>query len=460
MDNKKRMNKKARILLIIVSAILSVAIIAGAITGIVLWRKNAKLTESQGPVIMEYGDSNIRLKFYEFMLTRMKGELYKQKYDVYSDDFWSEMHSSGQTMEEYYNKSILENCKIYLACLEIFDELLESGEISGLPKAYTDRIEEDIQLYIDLGYIGGGSEEKFNEILSEYGIDIDTYREFLTIEAKMQYVQTYLYGGSEATKIDGGVKEEFYQGNYYRFKHILIGNFYYKYLCDEFGNKMYFDGDTGLTLYDYENGEKRYDENGEYIKDEYGVPIAFDKLTDMYVYDTENGSTRFITEESGEVKKFMYTEEEMAERYAEAEKILGISKGDFASFEKDGKENNFVTDYDNRFESSDGIYMSILESGQYSGYMPKLLEKVQGMDVGEIGMVEADDGYHIIMRYELDEGGYSKDGYSEWFEAFNASLVTKLFLEKCQSYFDKMDINTDIIGTGKSIKDVGVNTDY
>ena len=109
MDNKKRMNKKARILLIIVSAILSVAIIAGAITGIVLWRKNAKLTESQGPVIMEYGDSNIRLKFYEFMLTRMKGELYKQKYDVYSDDFWSEMHSSGQTMEEYYKKSILEN---------------------------------------------------------------------------------------------------------------------------------------------------------------------------------------------------------------------------------------------------------------------------------------------------------------------------------------------------------------
>lgn len=460
MSEKKTMKKGTRLILTVVSAILALAIIAGAVTGIVLWRKNVKLTKAQGPVIMEYGDSNIRLKFYEFMLTRMKGELYKQKYDVYSDGFWSEQHSSGQTMEEYYNKAILENCKVYLACLEIFDELVKSGEISGLPEAYTNQIEEDIQLYIDLGYVGGGSEEKFNGILAEYGIDVDTYREFLIIEAKMQYVQTYLYGGAEATKIDGGVKEEFYQDNYYRFKHILIGNFYYKYLCDEFGNKMYFDGDTGATLYDYENGEKRYDGQGEYIKDEYGVAIAFDKLTDMYVYDTENGVTRFVTEESGEVKKFMYTEEEMAERREAAEKILGIEKGDFASFEKEGKENIFVTDYDNRFEGSDGIYMSALELGQYSGYMPQLLEAVQGMNVGEIGKVEADDGYHIIMRYELDEGGYEKSGYSEWFKAFNTSLVTKLFLEKCQSYFDKIEIDTQSLSTGKSIKDVGVNTDY
>lgn len=449
------MSKRARIfLLCVISVCLVAAIVGGTVAIVTLSRRS--------PVIMKLEGQKLRVNFYEFMLSRMKGELYNSKYDVDSEDFWGEpQEGTDMTREQYYNEAILENCKVYLASLVIFDELVEDGEITDLPDEYYAEIEEAIQLYIDLSYVGDGSEDKFNEILAEYGVDIDALREIYIAEAKAQYIQEYIYGGSDATKISDGVKQEFYEENYYRFKHILVGNFYYEYLLDGSGNKIYFDGETGGPLYDYENGEKRDDDgDGTYNRDSYDVTIAYDKETGEYLYDTENGVTRFVTDENGVAKKFFYTEAQMAQRRQLAAELCKIEKGDYKAFEAKGEDASVNTDYSQSFAASSGIYMSDIESATYEGYMHEMLHKLKDMEIGEIAVVEADDGYHVFMKYSLDDGAYADENNEKWFRYFNSSLITKMYLEKCQAMFDGIEINQKNLGRARSIKDIGINTDY
>lgn len=459
MNREKQTNKKSKKAIIIaVAVLLAVALTGGAIVAAVLLMRQ--------PAVMVCEGERIELSFYEFMLSRVKGELYRDRLDVDSEDFWSsKMPESDMTYEEYYTASVLESCKAYLISLVMYDELVGSGELDSLPQSYYDQIDEDIQLYIDLGYVGDGSEEKFNSILSDYGVDADGLREIYVAEAKVQYLKDYLYGGDDASKISDSVKEEYYEENYYRFKHILVGSFYYKYIVDESGNVMYFeDDDDGKVLYDKENGERHFGDDGNYLRDSYGTEIYFVKGTDpeqrLYAYDTENGVTRFETDPDGQIKRYEYTEAEMAERKKIAESLCAIDKGDFDAFEQKGLDGSVNTDYSGTFGTTDGVYMSDIELSSYSGYMPELLSAVKALEVGEISYVEAEDGYHVIMRYEPDKGAYSDENSEEWFVNFNTSLITKLYLEKCQGRFGEIEMNEKNLGKAHHMKDIGANTDY
>lgn len=450
----KKSKKPLIITLSVVAVLLVVAIIVGVFAII------AHINKS--PVVLECEGQRIDTAFYEFMLSRVKGDLYNSGYDVDSESFWNtKIEGSDMTYEEYYSQRVLDDCKTYLAALVLFDQLVADGDIEGLPQAYYDEIDEQIQLYIDLGYIGDGSKEKLDGMLSEYGVDSDTLREIYIAEAKVQYVREYIYGGSDASKIADGVKEDHYKENYYRFKHILIGNFYYEYVRDEFGNVIYFNGEDGPALYDLENGIKRDDDgDGMYNKDSNGETIAYDKETGEYLYDKENGMTRFVTDDTGAIKKFYYTKDEMVARLQMANQLCNIEKKDFAEFEKKGADSSVNTDYSKTFEISNGIYMSDLEKSTYSGYMLEMLNTVKAMKVGDIAMVEGEDGYHVIMKYDLDLGAYAENNSQKWFQNFNSSLIDKMFFDKCQGLFDDIEVNSQNIKDAKSIKDIEVNTDY
>ena len=455
MENKQKKNRKPLIItLSVVAVLLVVAIILGVFAII------AHINKS--PIIFECEGQKIDTAFYEFMLSRVKGDLYKGNYDVNSDSFWNtKIEGADITYEQFYNQKILNECKTYLAALVLFDQLVADGDIAGLPQDYYDEIDEQIQLYIDLGYIGNGSRDKLDELLSDYSVDTDTLREIYIAEAKVQYVREYLYGGAEASKIGDNVKEEYYKENYYRFKHILVGNFYYEYVRDEFGNVIYYNGEGGYALYDYNKGEKRDDDgDGMYNKDADGETIAYDKETGEYLYDTENGVTRFVTDSDGQIKKFYYTKEQMADRLQIANQLCDIEKSDFETFEKKGADSSVNTDYSNTFETSSGIYMSDIEKAAYNDYMLKMLDAVKTMAVGDIAMIEAEDGYHVIMKYELNEGAYAENNSKKWFQSFNSSLINKLFLDKCEGLFAKIQINEANLDRAKSIKDIGINTDY
>ena len=401
--------------------------------------------------VMEHEGQEISLPMYEFMLSRMKGTLARNKYDVAPlSTFWSELrHGTDMTNEEYYNKTILDNCKNYLAALILFER-----EGLSLPESVTEGIEEELAFYVD--YDGQGEEEKLDAILSKYGVNCEELRRIYTVEAKYQYLIAYLYG-SDASLIADTVKTEFYEDNYYRFKQILVADFYYEYQKDGQGNVIYFDPESSKPIYD-ESGVYLYDEDGNRVKDSYGVTVRYD-LEGNILYDTEKGYPSATLDENGEAIKHYYTEEQMSERVKSMQELIdSVSDGNYAAFESKIPEWSLFESPDEYYP--DGYYLSDIESAGYEDYMLDILAKLKEMDVGETDTVESEYGYHVIMKYPLDEGKYSDSEYAEWFKSFNSSLINKLFLDKCDDFYGEITVNDKNLAKARSIKSIGANFDY
>ncbi len=401
--------------------------------------------------ILLHGEVGISLEIYEFMLSRMKGALARNQYDVgATSDFWTEEREvDGLTNEEHYNKAVLENCKKYLAALAMFEE-----EGMALSDAELEAIDEEISFYVD--YDGKGSEEKLDLILSKYCTDTEGLRKIYELEAKYNAVMEMLYG-KDGAQIGGTVKDEYYKQNYYRFKQILISNFYYEYIVDANGDMIYFDSESGKPLYD-SNGSYDHDENGDRLLDSYGVAIRFDNEGNI-LYDKVNGRPAPTTDEDLKAIEHKYSEEEMAERVESIDAILSVAEGgNFSAFEAEMPKWQVYAGAGEAFP--DGYYLSDIESGMYDSSMLDILSELKEMEIGEVRVVESESGYHIIMKYELDAGKYSDSGYSSFFSEFDKSLTDKLFLDRCKKYYDGMVLDEDILGKAKSIKSVGTNYDY
>lgn len=401
--------------------------------------------------IMEYDGEGISLEMYEFVLSRMKGSLARLGYDVSAtSSFWTEMHGdSGLTNEEFYTNAVIDTCKNYLAALAMCRE--EGIELSD----YTlEAIDEEIAFYVD--YDGKGSVEKLDLILSKYGTTTEGLRKIYEVEAKYNLIISELYG-EDASLIAGNVKDEHYKANYYRFKQILISNFYYEYVTDKQGDVIYYDSESGKPIYDT-NGEYHYTEEGERIVDEYGVAIRYDEDGNI-LYDKENGKPAPTKDEDGKAIEHKYSEEEMTERIGKIEGILAAAANkNYAAFEAEIP--NWQVYVGAGEYCPDGYYLSDIEVSAYDKSMRDILAELKTMAVGEVRVVEGDSGYHVIMRYELDAGKYENSEYAEWFSEFNDSLIDKLFYDKCAKYFDKIELNEENIGKARSIKNVGVNYDY
>ena len=437
-----------RSLIATLSCLLALILLLGTVCSC----KFAAREKVESPVL-EYGEQGIPLSFYSLLLSRMKGSLAVNRYDVKSESFWSsKVEGTEQTHEEYFNASILESCKNYLCALVLFE-----AEGLSLPESVTAAIDEEIEYYISLGYIGGGDEEKFNSIIEPYGVDAESLKEAYEIEAKYEYLLAYLYG-SDASLIGDVVKEEFYRENYYRFKQIILPNFYYEYEKDEQGNEIYFDEESGKRLYDEENGSPIYDENGNRLKDENGDTIYFD-ATGKILYDKENGKRSVILDENGEALQYLYSESGIAEREKLAGEIIdSLDEGDHDLFEQKMKEYN--VDFGDGESYGDGYYLSAIESALYEDYMLEMLDALEEMEVGEYRLIKSDYGYHVIMKYELDEGKYADGEYAEWFTSFNDALINEMFLEKCRSIASDITVNEENMAKAKSIKELGINYDY
>ncbi len=402
--------------------------------------------------VVEYEDQKISLSVYEFMLSRMKGTLARNKYDVTPlSEFWDEAHPGSElTNEEYYNRTILDNCKNYLAALVLFEQ-----EKLSLSSSVLADIDEEIDFYIE--YDCGGSVEKMDALLSKYGTDTEGLRRIYMLEAKYQAVIAHFYGEG-GSQISNGVKEEYYRENYYRFKQILISNFYYEYEVDEKGDQIYFDRESGLPLYDSKNGEYRFDENGRRLEDKYGVDIRFDKDGNI-LYDKENGVPAPTTDEKGNAIKHMFSKEEMEKRAEAADGLAAeVSGGNFSAFESKMSDWTVYEGAGEYYE--DGYYLSDIESSGYNESMLDILSALKEMKTGDAKVIESENGYHVVMKYEPDKGKFSDGDYAEWFTSFNSSLITKLFVDKCEKFYSDITLNEENIKKSKGIKSIGTNYDY
>lgn len=412
----------------------------------------AGCANTKGDAILQCEKQSISSAFYEFMLSRMKGELARDKQDVSAGSaFWEQIvESTGQTREEYYNDLVLERCKNYLAAAVLFDR--EGMELTDAELA---SIDEEIAFYVE--YDGKGEQEKLDAILSKYGADVEQLREIYVIEAKYRKLMARLYG-VDGSQIADTVKQEYYEQNYYRFKQILVSNFYYEYQKDIYGLTIYFDPETSKPIYDTQNGSVKYDADGARLKDKFGVEIYFGS-DGKPLYNTQKGYPTPTLDDNGEAIVYKYSDAEMAERELLAENLMNsLTEGNFAAFEAEMPEWEIYSGADAYY--ADGYYLSRIESDGYGKYMLDILSSLEGMDVGDIKCIESEYGYHIVMKYELDEGKFGDGEYAEWFEGFNTALQNKLFLDKCKSIFEKIDLNDENLEKARSITEIGTNYNY
>ena len=426
-------------------------------------KEEERETTSNATPVLSYksGDKSteIPIFFYEFMLSRVRADLARNQMKVTDPDFWySKVEGTGKTYEQYYNEYTLELCKTYLAAEILFEE-----EELSLPQSKLDEIEEDISFYIE--YDGKGDEETFNKTLLPYGVDAEALRRCYVIEAKYEYLLNYLYGGGEL--IGNTVKEEYYQDNYVRFKQILFTKYKYEYELTEYKKEyglgeyvVYYDTETGKPLYDTENGKKKYDDEGYYIKDSDGQEMYFDE-NGVVLYDKVNGRPAVKTDENGNDVKREYTEEEKLTRLAAAEAIANeIKASDFKSFEAKLAE---IYEEEMLYETfKDGYYFSNSDKIEYTKYpyINVILEKLETMEVGEIAVVETDEGYHVIMKYELDAEKYTDSEYEVFFESLSDEIINGLFKDKLSGILPQISVSEENLKGARSITRVGTNYNY
>ena len=412
---------------------------------------------STGKTLLKYEKTELSENIYMLFLARLKGSM--SKAENYSTDalvnaFWDEIVSnSGKTREEQYKEKLLEECKMYTAALYLFDELglkLPDSDIAEIDKALEELVEND----------AGGSKNAFNAILSDFGANYNVLREAYIIEAKLAYLNEYLYG-ENGSKIGNEVINEYYEANYVRFKHVFFYTYDIIYEQDSDGNDIYYtESNDGRIAYDT-SAQKRRDKDGKEVKDEKG-DVIYETDDGKIAYDKKNGVRIPKYDENGYVLKREFTKDEL------------IAVSDHATLlmeELEGQEKNytlfdsFVEKYsedEGSLEYTNGFYMTA-----DSGYeAPEVLEAVLEMKTGEIRKINSEHGIHIVMKYELEENGFGLTENSDFFIStkngayvFINDVMTVLLNEKLKPYIEKIKVDKsryDAI----SIKDLAPNYYY
>lgn len=411
---------------------------------------------SSGKTMIELEDSEISVNLFMLMLSRMKGSLsssYSFGAQALKDSFWDTVMnaSTGMTYNEYYTNMVLDNAKTYIAALSLFEEL-----DLKLPDSYVDEIDSELDELVKND--GKGSKSTLNSILAEFGANYKVLRDAYIMEAKIAYLNDHLFG-SDGSKIAEELKQEYYKENYVRFRQIFFFTTKPVYQTDVNGDEIYYTSD-GKIAYDKENGIKK-EENGAVVKDKNGdiVFVKYDEAGKEHIaYDKgtkDSPNTRNpVLDENGNV---VTTKLSASEHIALQDKATLIIEneavtGDYTLFDslvdKYGEDEG-MDQYPN------GYYFT--ETSDYDS--PEVVDALFEMSDGEIRKVSSEYGIHIIMKYKLDDGGYSNEENADFFTSFTSSLKNVLFAQYLEKYKENIVVDEELFAT-VSMKSVGANYNY
>ena len=105
-------------------------------------------------------------------------------------------------------------------------------------------------------------------------------------------------------------------------------------------------------------------------------------------------------------------------------------------------------------------YHTRIESGFYKTH--KVLYghgSLVRIKLGEIKMIKSEYGYHIIKRYELDQGAFNNSVNQAYFENFNDAVVDYLFFIKMDDYKERIVVDENAL-KGVDMKSVEPNYYY
>lgn len=389
---------------------------------------------------------SLSVNFYRFQLSRLKGSFVGYGTTVNgvsaSDAaFWSIQDkfdgSELQTQDEYYRAQVLETCKIYLIGLWVF----EKNDLKLSETAKTNIQQELDDVVADYG---NGSKTKLNAVLAPFGMNYRLLKDAYETEAKLETAQDFLYGVN-AANLGENVKEEYLNAHYLRFKQVFYAKYDYEYIVDKNGDKVYYD-DSGNVLYDTVNGYKR------------GDIYYLSSTSETIAYDRVNGTPKYKTDSKGNVIRRELTAEELATVRSDAETTYAAVKdATEAAFE------NVLAAENAESQFTDGYYL--LRGTDYASvsadlaYLSEIERLLEGMEIGEVGWLESDSGYHIIRRYAPTAGAYDMEVNEVWFSGFADGLMAELFLEKCESFFPQIAVNESVLASAPSLAEIDPN-DY
>ncbi|MBQ7384117.1 MAG: peptidylprolyl isomerase [Clostridia bacterium] len=408
---------------------------------------------SKGKTFMKIEDTEMSVNMFQLFLSRMKGTL-SASYgeEALADSFWDTvMSSDGTTYNDHFTAQVLDNTKTYLAALHMFEE-----EGLELPESYIEEIDAELEELIEND--ADGSKNTFNSILSSFGVNYKILREAYILEAKIAYLNDYLYG-SDGSKISPVLLEEYYQNNYARFKQVFIYTYALVYDTDSDGQEIWYSiTNPNRISYDTDATPKK-DENDNIVKDKNGDTVYVDEEGKI-AYDKKNGKRNPVLGSDGYQLTRDYTTEEIREAVDRAQIIAEqcVEKNYtlFDSFVEKYSEDEGMSEYP-------GGYYLTAESKYDS---PEVLKALFEMEEGEIRTVNSDYGIHVIMKYELDEGGYADRDNSDFFVStetggyvFIQKLKEELLAQTLKPYIDKIEIDETLI-EGVDIKSIGANFYY
>lgn len=424
---------------------------------------------SRGKKVMELDGSDITVNMLMLLMSRMKGNLasgYGFGTQALNDSFWNTVKdaSTGETFNDYYTNMVIDNAKTYLAALYLFEEL-----DLKLPQSTIDEIDEEMQRLVDTD--GQGSKNYLNTILAEFGANYTVLREAYIMEAKIAYLSDHLFG-TNGSLISQDNYERYYQENYVRFKHIFFFTTEVVYQTDSNGDEIYY-SDLSNRKIAYADDSKR---DGAYKKHKDGKVATDSNGDNIWLYKDEEGNEHIsydkkgteeqpsqrnpILDENGNVLTRKLSEDELIALSDKVQLIMEdkAREGEYALFD------TLVATYgedEGMDKYANGYYLT--RTSDYDS--PEVLAALFEMEEGEIRRVESEYGIHIVMKYELDEGGYANKANESFFissdgtYSFLADLKSDMLDVYLQKYKESIVVDEKLLKT-VDMKSVGANYYY
>ncbi len=323
---------------------------------------------------MKYNNTTISENEYLYWLSSYKAVFltyYLNNND--SQEVWSAEFSDGITVEKFLSEVAKENIKNNIVCIDLFDSL-------GL-KLDKDAINEADTYINSLKETAGGT-DALNSDLSAYGVNDKMLKDIYKADLKIKATHDALFAEGGELEVSEEEKNDYYEKNYVRVKHIYINN----------------------------------------VKD-----FARDSEGDL-----------IIDSETGTYKTRDLTEAEKAEKNTLGELIYSnvLAGGDFDKLMQENTADTYMNIYkDGYFVTKNSAFLPT-----------ELIEKAFEMTDGEVAKIDSEIGIHIIKRENLIDGAYADSNNAVFFSEFESTIKNMKMSEYLSALTDDVIVNEDVIG--------------
>ena len=387
---------------------------------------------------------------YQLALSAYKGQLVaagatangKSPADSAYWEIIDELDGKRQTLNEYYSNAILEQCEYNLIALYLFDRYNLS-----LSQTDWDQIEKMLDELVRTD--GGGSKNKLNSVLYDFGVNYDMMREHYTNSKKIDALRNHLY-----SIIGKNIKQSYLEENYVHFQQIFLAKYKHVYVTDANGDVIY---------YDTANNNSVCYKKTEFFKQIDGKTVYYTDATYKHIsYDTEKGVPLDKVASDGTVVTEDLTKEELTALEERAELLWESMQGvDTKTFEAmvaaESQDDDAKIYLDGYYLKNDVDYSS---SGEDYLYLDTLIERLATMKNGDVTLVESTFGWHVVMKYAHSDAAYEKQENEVWFKTFAASLTEKVFRQEADAYRERITVDVSVLDKAPDIKAVLPNYYY